>query len=83
VAKIGSSLPTAPSADHQAVAAIKPPDAATRADVDIVDPVLGEPLRSPDVVAVIRVAAVDHGVALVQQWDQLVERSVDHGSRNH
>jgi hypothetical protein len=51
------------AADHQAVAALEPPDAAARAHVDVVDVLRLEPLRARDVVVVVRVAAVDDGVA--------------------
>src|SRR4029453_953874 len=44
-------------ADHQAVAALEAPDAAGRADVDVVDPVLGADLGAADVVLEVHVAA--------------------------
>src|SRR4029079_2747939 len=57
-------------ADHQAVAALEAPDAAGRADVDVVDPVLGADLGAADVVLEVRVAAVDDRVALVEHLAQ-------------
>ena len=54
------------AADHQAEAAVEAPDAAARAAVDMVDVLLAERLGVPDVVDVVRVAAVDHDVARLE-----------------
>ena len=51
------------AADHQAEAALEAPDAAARAAVDVVDALLAQRRRVPDVVDVVRVAAVDDDVA--------------------
>src|SRR5262245_41747638 len=53
-------------ADHHAVAALQPPDAAAGADVDIVNPPRGEFLGPADIVDVVGVAAVDQDVVLLQ-----------------
>ena len=47
-AKIGSRCSTIAllAADHQAVAALEPPDAAAGADVDVVDALLAQRLRA-------------------------------------
>src|SRR5579863_5797801 len=47
------------AADHLAVTAVETPDAAAGAAIDIVDVVLREFFRAPDIVLVVRVAAVD------------------------
>ena len=55
------------AADHHAVAALETPDAAAGADVHVVDALRGELLRAPDVVDVVRIAAVDQDVVLLEQ----------------
>ena len=50
------------AADHQAVAPLEAEDAARGPAVDVVDAARRELLRPGDVVPVVRVAAVDHGV---------------------
>src|SRR5437773_11002125 len=47
------------AADHHAVAALKSPDAATRADVDVVKALRRKLVGAPNVVDVVRVAAID------------------------
>src|SRR5262249_30796849 len=47
------------AADHQTIAALRAPDAARRADVDIVDAHLCELLRATHVVFEMRIAAVN------------------------
>src|SRR4029079_4925312 len=49
--------------EHQAVAALAAPDAAAGAHVDEMDAVLGEVAGAGNVVVVVRVAAVDDGIA--------------------
>ena len=84
VSKIGASRSTASvgPADHQAVAALEAVGAAARADVDVVDAVVGgERLGPVDVVAVPRVAAVDDRVAALEQRRQRGDRRVDERRR--
>src|SRR4051794_37842861 len=71
------------AADHQAVAALEAEHAAARAHVDVVQALLAQRPRPDDVVAVVGVAAVDDGVVLVEQRDELVERRVDDRGRDH
>ena len=71
------------AADHEAVAALEPPDAAARPAVDVVEAARREPLRALDVVAVVGVAAVDHDVAGREPRHELVERGVDDRRRHH
>ena len=47
------------AADHHAVAALQSPDAAARADIDVVNSLRRELLSAPDVIHIIGVAAVD------------------------
>ena len=61
------------SADHEAVAAVEAEDAAARADVDVVDALVLQRGRAPDVVAVVRVAAVDDDVAGLEDSGDLVD----------
>ena len=71
------------SADHHAVAAFQPPHAAAGTDVDVIDLFRRELLAPPDVVDVIRIAAVDDGVAGFHQRHELGEHLVDRRRRHH
>src|SRR5207245_2841610 len=71
------------AADHEAVATLEPPDAAARAAVDVVEAARREPLRPFDVVAVVRVPAVDDDVPGREPRGELVERRVDHRGGHH
>ena len=62
------------AADHHAVAALEPPDAARGADVDIVDALLAQRLGAADVVLVEGVAAVDDDVARSSRPASVVDR---------
>src|SRR5204863_9561688 len=62
------------TANHQAVAALRAPDAATRADIEIVDATGRERRRAADVVFEMAVAAVDDGVALLQVFGNARDR---------
>jgi hypothetical protein len=70
-------------ADHQAVAALEPPDTAARADVEVVDAARLERLGAVDVVAVVGVAAVDDRVAGLHQPGELVDGVLDVARRDH
>jgi hypothetical protein len=59
------------AADHQAVAALQAPDTAADADVDVVDPAVPKLGLTAQVVDVVRVAAVDDRVALVEMRREL------------
>ena len=61
------------TADHQAEAPFEPEHTARRADVDVVDLLRRERLRPCEVVAVVRVATVDHRVVGLEERDELVE----------
>ncbi len=72
------------AADHQAEAALEAPDAAARADVDVVDAFLLELLRVANVVVVVGVAAVDDRVAGLEHLGQRLDRLVgDLAGGNH
>ncbi len=51
-------------ADHHAIAALEPPDAAGGADIDVMRALLGQRLGAADVVLVEAVATIDDDVAL-------------------
>src|SRR6185312_15110147 len=65
------------AADHHAIAALKAPDAAAGADIDIVDALGHELLGSPDIVDVIGIAAVDYDVAALEMGQQVGDGLVD------
>ena len=64
------------AADHQAEAALESPHAAARPDVDVVDALLAERVGVPDVVDVVRVAAVDDRVAGLEHLRERRDRLV-------
>ena len=71
------------AADHHAVAALEAPDAAADADVDVVDLPLAELARAAEVVDVVRVAAVDDRVALLEVRRELGQNGIDDPRRDH
>ena len=50
------------AADHHAIAALQPPDAARGADIEIADALLAQHLGVRDIVLEERIAAVDQDV---------------------
>ena len=71
------------TANHHAVAALEAPDAAARPHVHVVDALRGELLRAPDVVDVVRIAAVDQDVAVLEQRDEIVDARIHDPCRDH
>jgi hypothetical protein len=71
------------AADHQAVAVLQAPHPAARADVDVLDPARGQLVGANDVIGVVRVAAVDHDVALLQERRELRDHGIHQLVRNH
>ena len=69
--------------DHQAVAAFETPHPATGPAVDVVDPLGGQLLGTMEIVAVVRVAAVDHDVIGIEQFGQLVDGALHVPGRDH
>ncbi len=69
--------------DHQAVAALQPPNSAAGTDVHVIDSLREQLLRPADVVNVVRVAAVDQNVASLEERHDLGDRRVHHRGRNH
>src|SRR3984957_10523688 len=70
-------------ADHETVAPLQTPDAATGAHVHILDSLRGELSTAANVIDVIRIAAIDQNVAGLQEWGQLGNRSVHIPGRDH
>src|SRR5262249_30658784 len=54
------------AADHHAIAALDPPDAAARADIEIVDAFFRKSLGAADIVLPEAIADIDDRVALVE-----------------
>jgi hypothetical protein len=71
------------AADHEAVAALATPDSTASADVHVVDALRRELRRTPDVVDIVRVAAVDEDVAGGQQGHEVVDGRVNGRCRHH
>jgi hypothetical protein len=71
------------AADHEAVAAVQAPDPAAGPAVDQVDAALPQPGRPLDVVAVVRVAAVDDDVARFHPVGELVDDLLGDLPRGH
>src|SRR4029450_7226929 len=59
------------AADHQAVAALEPPDAARRANVEVVKAFLLQGARTPDVVLPKAIAAMEDAIVRLQQSAEL------------
>src|SRR5205823_647368 len=71
------------AANHLAVAAIKAPDAATGANVAIVNTFRAEFFGTANIVNVIGIAAVDDDVVLFKLGDEIVESCVDNSRGDH
>jgi hypothetical protein len=71
------------AADHEAVATLQAPHPAGGTAVHVVDLVRGELPGAGDVVAVVRVPAVDHHIIRVEQRNQLVKRGLHGRGRHH
>src|SRR5258705_9916163 len=70
-------------ADHLAVAAFEPPDAAAGADVNVVNAFGSEFLGAADVVDVVRVTAVDEDVVLAEFGSEIGDGGVNNRGGNH
>src|SRR5262249_23491960 len=62
------------AADHHAVSAVNAPDAATGADIDVVDATAFQFQRPPNIVFVVRVAAVNDDVAGLEALSESINR---------
>src|ERR1019366_9540940 len=71
------------AANHETVATVEAQYAAARAAVHIVYAARHQPRRARDVVAIVRVAAVDHRVTSGELGEQRLDRGVDDGCGNH
>ena len=71
------------AADHLAIAPLQSPDAAAGADIHVGNPARLEGLRAPDIVDVVRVAAVDEDVAGLHTGGEFVDEPVDRRGRHH
>ena len=69
--------------NHEAVTALEAPDATGRAGVDVVDAALAERLGSADVVVIVGVAPVDHGIVGREQRHEVAECRLDDSGRHH
>jgi hypothetical protein len=63
--------------DHQAIAALESPNAATRANVNVVDALRLELGSAPDVIMIVGVAAIDDDVSRSEVWDNGGQRRID------
>ena len=71
------------AADHQPEPVLEAPDAAADAAVDVVHSALRGVAGAPQVIDVVRVAAVDDDVAGLQQRQQLGEHDAHDAGRDH
>ena len=69
--------------DHQAEAAFQSEDPTARAAVDVVDSPRCQRVRAGDVVGIVRVAAVDDGVARCKMCAEVVDHGTGHAGGNH
>ncbi len=63
------------AADHQAISALEPPDAAARPRVDVVDVLRAQLRGAPHIVLEVGVAAIDQGVTRLQEAAELADES--------
>src|SRR6202034_1165411 len=71
------------TADHKTVPTLRSPHSATGSGVDIVNAFGPQFIGSPDVVNVVRVAAVDNDVSFLQASSKVVEGLIDGRGRDH
>ena len=71
------------AADHHAITALKPPDAAARADVDIMNALGCQVLGPANIVDVIGIAAVNENVAALEMGQQLGDNIIHYAGRHH
>jgi len=71
------------AADHEAVAAVKSPDAARGSAIQVMNAARSKLRCTGDVVAVVGVAAVDDRVVRVEELGQLIEGGLYDGGRQH
>src|SRR2546428_1970377 len=71
------------AADHQAVTALEPPDAAARTDVKVVDPPLAQRPAPAHVVLEVGAAAVDERVAGTEPPGEIHHDLLGRGARRH
>src|SRR5689334_15967638 len=71
------------AADHHAVTTFKSPNTAARADVYVVDISRRKFLGPPNVVDIIRIAAVDQNVVGFEMRQEIPDRFVDNCRGNH
>ena len=71
------------AADHHAIAALKPPDAAAGADVDIVEAFRHEFMGAADIVDIVGIAAVDDRVASLERRQEIGDGLVDDRGGDH
>ena len=71
------------AANHQAVAAVEPGDAAAGADIDVMDPLFLQCRCAMDIVTVVRIATIDDDIASFKQRTQFRKFLINHGGRHH
>ena len=71
------------AADHLAEAALESQNTAAGARIDVVNPLRRERFGAPDVVDVIRIAAIDDDVVALEAARQVRDRLLDHRRRHH
>src|SRR6516165_4176387 len=71
------------SADHHAITALQPPDAATCSDIYVMDSLRGELLGAMNIVDIIRITAIDQDVAALEVRGEIGDRLVDDPRRDH
>src|SRR5260370_42173467 len=69
--------------DHVAEAQLESPDATAGAGIDVVNPLRRERFGSPDVVDVIRIAAVNDDVVALEPARQVRDGLLDDRRRHH
>src|SRR6185295_15910028 len=71
------------AADHHAIAALQTPDAAARADVNIVDAFCGQLFGAANIIDVVGIAAVDQDIAALEMRQKISNCAVYRTNRHH
>ena len=71
------------TADHHAIAAIDSPYAAACSYVDIVNALRLQFIRAANVVHIMRVASIDHDIAVLQAAGEFMKRALNYGRGDH
>ena len=71
------------TADHETIAALQTPHAATRSDIEVINPARREFLRAADIVDVVGIPAIDDAVVCLKSGRQFLHARFHSRRRHH